>query len=307
MVLWAMECLDELGAQPDARFVKSAKAVERVYTTREIPPRYAYDTICSISARWLVHVRLIEFHGNLGSTDDNDNAAGARYTEVRLTRAGAMALAAERGDLPPLPIGLINGDLAFGGTAPPFDPARLVDALRAAAAADVTDAALVEMIGLPAFPINCAVDGDLAALASGARTRLRLSADVAIEADHLGSRLVISQFPFGVGPQDAAQAIASLVDAVDHQDLRTAHPGLYEQMHIPLRDVRNESVDDTGRLVCELLPDADPDMCRDRILEIWPVTTEIPVQLRAPLPTLLRRLVDGSVAQREAIAELLAP
>lgn len=307
VVLSVLECLDELGARPDARFVKSANAVERVYTTREIPPRYGYDTICSISARWLVHLRLIDFHGSLGGPDWNDEPAGARYTEVRLSRAGSIALASERGELPRLPIGLINGDLTFGGTSPSFDPARLASALRSAAAGAITDAELVELVGLPAFSTECSVDGDPAALAAGAQTRLRLSADVAIETRDGGSQLVISRFPPRVGPGDAAEAIAARVDAARGRDLRTTHPELYDQMDLALRDVRNESIDDRGRLVCELLPGADPGMCRDRLLETWPVTDELPVQLRAPLAALVRDFVDDPAAQGAAIAQLLAP
>jgi DNA gyrase/topoisomerase IV subunit A len=303
VVLAALECLDEVDARPDGRYVKSAKVVDRMYASRGIPPRHGYDAICYTSAPWLVHVRLIDFFGNLGSPDPNDEAAAPRYTEVRLSPAGSMALAAERGELPRLPIRLINGDLALGGTSPPFDPARLLDAFRAAATGAATDTELVETLGLPAFPTWCSVAGDLTALASGARTLLRLSADVAIETHARAPRLVLSHFPLGVGPEAAAQSLAARADAARTRDLRATHPELHDKLALPLRDVRNESVDLVGRVVCELWPGADAEMCREGVLQTWPVMTTLPVQLPATLPTLVREFA----AQHEAIAALLAP
>jgi DNA gyrase/topoisomerase IV subunit A len=305
VVLSTLEGLDELGALPDRTYVKSAKVVDRAYETRGIPPRHGYDAICTISIPWLVHLRLIDFHGNFGGRDRDDEPANARYTEVRLSPAGVMALAAERGDLPRLPIGLINGDLALGGTSPPFDPVRLADALRASGGS-ASDDDLVAMVGLPAFPTQCSVEGDLTTLASGAPARLRLSARTTFETSGPAAALVLSHFPFGVGPEDAASAIAHRVGAARDRGVRTVHPELQEQMDPGLRDVRNESAGDSTRVVCELLPGADPERCRARVLETWPVTTEFDARLRAPLPTLLRHVADGSVAQQEAVTALLA-
>jgi restriction system protein len=61
-------------------------------------------------------------HGNFGSRD-GDPPAGWRYTDVRLSPAGQVALAAERGELAPVPVGLITGTTYQFGTRPPFRPA----------------------------------------------------------------------------------------------------------------------------------------------------------------------------------------
>jgi len=300
-----LECLDKLDARPEHRYVKSARVVDLAYSSRAIPPRFGYEAMCANAADWLTQLLLVDIHGNIGSADDLDEPALPRYTEARMTYPGWMAIAAERGELPRLPIGLINGDLAFGGTAPPFDPVRIASALHAAVKG-ASDAELVELVGLPAFRIACSVDGDLAALASGAASTLTLSARVAIEADERGSRLVVSHFPWSVGPGDASQVLAARADAERHRDLNARQPDLFDRMRIRLRDIRNESHDDIERLVCELDPDADPEVCRERVLETWPVTTELPVQLRAPLPRLLHEINDGSDAQQEAITALIA-
>jgi DNA gyrase/topoisomerase IV subunit A len=306
VTLTVLECLDALDAHPEHRYVKSARVVDLAYATRAIPPRFAYEAMCASAADWLTQLLVVDVHGNIGSADHQDGPAAPRYTEARMRHSGWMALGAERGELPRLPIGLINGDLAFGGTAPPFDPVRIASALHAAVNG-ASDGELVELAGPPAFPIACAVDGDLAALASGASSTLSLRARVAIESDESGSRLVISHFPWSVGPGDASEALASRIDAEAHRDLRARQPDLFDRMRVRLRDIRNESHDDIGRVVCELEPDADPEVCRERVLETWPITTEFRVQLRAPLTQLLHEIVDGSDAQQEAIAALIAP
>jgi DNA gyrase/topoisomerase IV subunit A len=223
-----------------------------------------------------------------------------------LARAGVLALASERGELPRLPIGLINGDLAIGGTTPPFDPTRVVDALHVAAAGGATDDEIVDRVGMPSFPTACSVTGDLKAIAAGTRTKLRVSTDIAIETDDRGTRLLISRVPYGVGPDDVGTAIAGRVDAVRSGRLREAYPELQNALDLPLRDVRNESMNDVTRVVCELLAGANAELCRERLLETWPVTIEIPVQLRAPLATLVRGFVDDPAAQNAALAALLS-
>jgi DNA gyrase subunit A len=305
VMLSVLESLDEMGARPDQPMVKSARVVDHCYATRGIPPRVGYDAVCVAAAPWLTHVRVIDFHGNFGSADPNDDPAAARYTEIRQARSGAMAFESERGELPRLPIGLINGDLAMGGSAPPFDPARVVEALRAVSSDTATDAELVEILGPPAFPTRCPVTADLDAIAAGTRTLLRVSSDITIENGDHGTRLLISRVPYGVGSDDVANAIANRVDAVRSGRLRAAYPDLENALDLPLRDLRNESTGDTTRVVCDLLAGSNAELCRDRLLETWPLTIEFPVQLRAPLPTLVRGFVDDPAVQNEALAVLL--
>jgi DNA gyrase subunit A len=105
ILLSVLDGLDELGCRPGTQYRKSAAVVDHVYATRRIRPQFGYDAICVAAAPWLTHVRVIDFHGNFGSADSDDEPAAARYTEVRLASAGAMALASERGELAKLPIG----------------------------------------------------------------------------------------------------------------------------------------------------------------------------------------------------------
>ena len=52
-------------------------------------------------------------------------------TEARLSPAGVVAVDAERGVGPRVPVVLINGDLYVDGAAPPLSPKRVVTAFRA--------------------------------------------------------------------------------------------------------------------------------------------------------------------------------
>jgi DNA gyrase subunit A len=300
-----LEALDEVGARPDRPHRKSANVVRHVYATRAIGPRFGYETACALAARWLVHLRLIDFHGNLGGPDDNDPPAGPRYTEIRLSNAGAFALAAERGELPRLPIGLINGDLTAGGTSPPFEPNAVARAVRRAAAdPGVTDAELSELVGPPSFPTGCSVDGDMAALAAGESTRLHLSARVSLESGRDRPQVVISHLPFGIGADAVSSAVAGRATTRDDRLART-NPALSARLRIPLTDVRNESTTTGVRLVCSIADDADPEICRARVIETWPVTIDIPAQLARPLPALVRAFVDDVTTQPAAIAALI--
>src|SRR4051794_20336755 len=190
--------LADLGARPDRPHTKSARALEELYSKTGIPPLYGYDVMCNMAAPWLVNLRLLDPHGNHGSPDFS--AAAPRYTEVRLSPIGMLAVAAERGGGPPVPIGLVNGDVHLGGEHPPFDPVRVTDTLaRLIDEPDLTDEELVDSMGTPAFPTGCVVHGDFDALAHGEAIRLSLFARLTHETGERGHRdralIVVSSLP----------------------------------------------------------------------------------------------------------------
>ncbi|HEX4060149.1 MAG TPA: DNA gyrase subunit A [Streptosporangiaceae bacterium] len=85
--------------------------------------------LIDLAQPWKLPVPLVERRGNFGSRG-NDPPASPRYTEARLSPAGQVALAAERGEIAPVPIGMINGNTHREGVRPPFRPAALMDAIR---------------------------------------------------------------------------------------------------------------------------------------------------------------------------------
>jgi hypothetical protein len=90
--------------------------------------RYAYPLLQDVAVPWRRHLPLLDPSGNWGSLH-GDPAADARYTEVRLSVFGALALAAERGEVGPLPLGLVERSLYRDGPVPPFAPDRVLEAL----------------------------------------------------------------------------------------------------------------------------------------------------------------------------------
>ena len=124
-----------VGATHDRPFVKTRLVLDEVDARTGIGLRIASEPLYDLARPWVVHHRLLDVNGNVGSPDFGP--ADPRYTECRLTALGAEALAAERGDRSPLPIGLVTGDVHAGGRRPPFDPGRVADAV--ARANELTD------------------------------------------------------------------------------------------------------------------------------------------------------------------------
>jgi hypothetical protein len=94
-----------------------------------LAPGYAYEVLLDLARPWTMPLNLVYGQGNYGSRGSHP-AANFRYTEARISPAGQVALAAEHGDLAPVPIGLINGNVYREGTRPPFRPQGVIEAIR---------------------------------------------------------------------------------------------------------------------------------------------------------------------------------
>jgi hypothetical protein len=64
------------------------------------------------------------------ATRDGCPPASFHDTEARLSPAGEVALAAERGEIAPVPVGLINGSSYRDGARPAFRPQGIIGAIR---------------------------------------------------------------------------------------------------------------------------------------------------------------------------------
>jgi len=95
-----IEACHRVGAVSDAPYVKTSLVLDEVHERTGIGQRIAYEPLCNLARPWVVHLALIDFHGNYGDLDSPP--AAARYTECRLTPLGVAALAAERGTTGPL-------------------------------------------------------------------------------------------------------------------------------------------------------------------------------------------------------------
>jgi DNA gyrase/topoisomerase IV, subunit A len=99
-----LEALDSLGARADRRPRRSVRILQAVNTQIGLAPGYAYQLLVDLAQPWTLALPLVDGTGNFGSRE-GDPPANYRYTEARLSRAGEVALAAERGTLARCPSG----------------------------------------------------------------------------------------------------------------------------------------------------------------------------------------------------------
>jgi hypothetical protein len=287
-----LEALDSLGAQP-RRHRRSAKVLDAVEEHIGLAPGYAYEVLLDLARPWQMPLLLVDGQGNFGSRG-NDPAANYRYTEAGLSRAGEVVLAAERGDLAPVPVGLINGNVYREGLRPPFRPLAIIEALREVIQRPrVTGKDLTSIVGPPCFLNGCTVTGDFAAMAAGRPTTLRLEARVTVSDDH--RHVLIKNFPPNANPDEVAIALA---ERANRRAWAAEHPGLYGRTHLPLREIRDESSERHGDLlVCVPSPGTTAGELHEQLMKVCGVYTTVRVDLPRPLPALLRNWVKAHAAE----------
>jgi len=292
--------LEALAARPGRGFRSNERLLSQAEVQIGLAPWYAYPVLVDLAQPWKMPVTLIEGQGNFGSRG-NDPAASRRYTESRLTDAGRVVLAAERRDLAPVPVGLINGNTYRDGTQPPFQPLAVIEAIRHVMRhAKATGREIVSIIGPPDFITGCTVSGDLDALAAGRPTELRLQAKITISDDR--QAVIVENIPPNISTDDAAMSIASR--AQETNDLsRPAE--LRDATRLDVRSVRDESTSRTpdGRIVCKPATGTPPEQVRDQLTRVYGVYTMMYVALPRSLPATIRRWVK--VNQTEDLATSL--
>jgi DNA gyrase subunit A len=298
-----LEALDRIGAGPDRPHRRCADIVQVLADEFGVNPRYGYDSLCTLAQPWLLHVPLVDFHGNCGSADAGDHPAHPRYTEARLASAGALALAAERGDGPPVPVTLINGNLHVDGTAPPYSPRRVIDTLLSLVDDPrVSDQEIIDRVGPPESPTGCGVGCDDRALAAGGGVGMILTAQLSQARGERGQPIVLTNLPLGIGSDTVVQALASRATA----GRRNRGSQEFGQLGLQLREVRDESSGNGTRIVCEVPDDADVARVEFQIASTWGVTTRHQAQLAAPLAQLVRELLDNDPAAQRATLDALS-
>lgn len=192
--------------------VKTSRVIEALERGTGMGPGVIEDQVLEMALYWRSHVPLLHGKGNLGTPDDPP--ANPIYTEVRLSDAGTVALAAEDRHGVQLPLGLIEGSVARGGARPPYAPVGVLRAVRRAVEdRGAGDAELVEVVGPPSFPTRCRVEGDHEAIARGEAADLVLTAHVAVAAGEATADVILDRFPPGVSPHDAMADLLHLGNA----------------------------------------------------------------------------------------------
>jgi hypothetical protein len=288
-----LEALDSVGARPGRGYGMSTKVLAAVEDRIGLAPGYTYQVLVDLARPWMMPVHLVRWQGHYGGRGDYP-AAEPRYTGARLSRAGQVALAAERGQLAPVPIGLINGSTYRNGTRPPFRPDAIIEALRQIIRRPRTPGKdLTGIIGPPYFLNGCTVTGDFGALAAGRPVTLRLHARVTISTGHGSVR--IENFPPNANPDQTARGLAALAG---RHPWTNVHPDLHQHAPLPLKDIRDESTDARGDLiVCVPEPPTTPEQLRDQITDVPGVYTTVPAALPRPLPVMIRNWAKAHAAE----------
>lgn len=301
-----LQVLAAVEAVAGARPIRTTRALDHL--AEEFGPAYALPVLQDLVADWRVHLTLVEGIGNWGSSS-GDPPADPRYTEVALSAVGRCVFAAERGELGPVPLGLVNGTLYRGGTVPPWDPRAVLACLNALVEdPSFSDERLRRLLGPPTLPTGGLFLGDLTALRAGRRARLRMTCR--IEREQLTpcptddqrfpagpSALVITGTPLGVTLDEITHSLAARLTARQRRYADYLPAGMRNQaddLDGPARHIRGLS-DETSevagtRIVIALNATAQADLDRVEawVQEVWPVTVEAPCLLPAPITTTLR-------------------
>ncbi len=265
-ILYAME---RNGWRPGTKFTKSANIVGEVMGKyHPHGDSVIYDAMVRLAQDWVMRAPLVEGQGNFGSMD-GDPPAAHRYTEARMSRAGAALLTdldketvdfrdnydgtqKEPVVLPAmLPNLLLNGQVGIAvGMAtniPTHNLGELCDAITYLidnGADNTTIDDLLKFVKGPAFPTGGIVYAGPAmkqAYLTG-RGSVVIRAVTSIEETKRGrSQIIVSEVPYGVNKETLMKKIADLVK---------------EKKIVGIQALRDESARGKVRMVVELKKDA---------------------------------------------------
>src|SRR6516165_10457379 len=232
--------MNEMGLRPDRGHVKCARVVGDVMGRLHPHGDGAiYDALVRMAQPWAMRLPLVDGHGNFGSLGGDDSPAAMRYTECRLTEAAMQMVASideDTVDFGPhydgqetepqvLPAGipnlLVNGTSGIAvGMATNMAPHNLSEVIAAARHLlknpDASLDQLMRFVPGPDLPTGgriVGLDGIREAYATG-RGIFRTRAAATIQ--QLNARktgIVITELPYGIGPEKVISRIKDLVQA----------------------------------------------------------------------------------------------
>lgn len=107
--LGVLGALYDLSLLPSSNHARTVEALDRIAETGLCGSEDAEQVIRRLASDWLLPMPLVDVHGNNGTMYGPPTQP--MYTEARLTPAGQLAVESSRGEIAPLPVGLINGDV----------------------------------------------------------------------------------------------------------------------------------------------------------------------------------------------------
>ena len=276
--------MSEMGLRPDRGHVKCARVVGDVMG--KLHPHgdgAIYDTLVRMAQPWSMRLPLIDGHGNFGSLGNDDPPAAYRYTECRLDAAALLmttSLDEDVVDMRPnyddqayepqvlpaaFPNLLVNGASGIAvGMATNMAPHNLVEVISAARhlikhpKATLDD--LMRFVPGPDLPTGgkiVGLDGIRDAYETG-RGAFRTRATARIEnVTPRRKGIVVTELPFGVGPERVKEKIAELVRAKKVQGVTAVDDYTDREKGL--------------RLVIEIKNGFNPDAILDQLYRLTPL------------------------------------
>src|SRR3954454_4598761 len=317
-VLFAM---NEMGLQPNRRYVKCARIVGAVMGQYHPHGDSAiYDTLVRMAQDFSLRHPLVDGQGNFGSVDD-DPAAAMRYTEARLggiAREMLRDLDADTVDFQPnydgenseptvlpsrFPNLLVNGSSGIAvGMATNIPPHNLREVIGATIAyiddPSIDVAGLMQHLKGPDFPTGGTIlglSGIREAYETG-RGRVRIRARAHSEPlSHGKEAIIVTELPYAVKKGGEGGVIRKIAELV------------HEKKLTEISDLRDESDRNGMRIVIELKRDAIPKVVLNKLYKHTPMQATFGVNTVAlvdnvpqtlPLKEVIRHYVQH---QREVI------
>jgi DNA gyrase subunit A len=273
--------MSEMGLRPDRAHVKSARVVGEVMGRLHPHGDTAiYDALVRMAQPFAMRLPLVDGHGNFGSLGGDDAPAAMRYTETRLSPA-AMEMTAsldedtvdfipnyDGQDVQPevlpaaIPNLLVNGASGIAvGMATNMAPHNLGEVVAAArhliAHPDADLDMLMRFVPGPDLPTGgkiVGLDGIRDAYQTG-RGIFRTRAAARIEKiTPRRTGIIVTELPYGVGPEKVIARIKDLVQAkklqgiADLKDLTDRHRGLHLVIEVRNGFVPEAVLDELYRL-----------------------------------------------------------
>jgi len=300
-VLYAM---DEMGLQPNRRYVKCARIVGAVMGKYHPHGDSAiYDTLVRMAQDFSLRHPLVDGQGNFGSVDD-DPAAAMRYTEARLdgiAREMLRDLDADTVDFQPnydgedsepsvlparFPNLLVNGSSGIAvGMATNIPPHNLREVIAATIAfiddPDIDTPGLMRHLKGPDFPtggVILGLSGIREAYETG-RGRIRVRARAHSEPlSHGKEAIIVTELPYAVKKGGEGGVIRKIAELV------------HEKKITEISDLRDESDRNGMRIVIELKRDAIPKVVLNKLYKHTPMQTTFGVNTVALVDNVPRTL-----------------
>jgi DNA gyrase subunit A len=300
-VLYAM---NEMGLQPNRRYVKCARIVGSVMGRYHPHGDSAiYDTLVRMAQDFSLRHPLVDGQGNFGSVDD-DPAAAMRYTEARLdgiAREMLRDLDADTVDFQPnydgedqeptvlparFPNLLVNGSSGIAvGMATNIPPHNLREVIAATVAfidnPDIDTAGLMQHIKGPDFPtggVILGLSGIREAYETG-RGRIRVRARAHSEPlTHGKEAIIVTELPYAVKKGGEGGVIRKIAELVQEKKITE------------ISDLRDESDRNGMRIVIELKRDAIPKVVLNKLYKHTPMQTTFGVNTVALVDNVPRTL-----------------